>query len=207
MRIEPKSARQLAIPALVAVAMMAAGATAVVLSERYLAKTRAERLAAAEERRGALDKLSRATSEEREIRDKLVDYRRLLDRGVIGDEQRLDWVETIAQIKTARKIADIKYSISPQRAFDVPGAGAAGGDVEFRISELKLDLQLLHEGDLMVFLDDLQRQLKTHVMVRSCSLQRLDRSGTAVPTGATPRLRADCVVDLLTIRDRKLKLG
>jgi hypothetical protein len=205
MKLEAKSARQLALPAVAAIAMIVAGAAAVFLSNMYLAKARAERLAAAEDRRAAQDKLARATSEEREIREKLVDYKRLLERGIIGDEQRLDWVDTIGQIKAARRIHDIKYSIAPQKAYEVHGAGPTGGDVEFRVSELKLEMQLLHEEDMLGFLEDLQRQLKTHVMVRSCSVQRLDRPGGFERSGVTPRLRAECAVDLLTIRDRKLK--
>lgn len=206
MKIEGKSARKLALPAVAAVAMLVAGVVGVFMSNMYLKAVRIERQAAADERRAAQDKLSRATQEEREIRDKLVDYRRLLERGIIGDEQRLDWVDTISQIKAARRIYDIKYAISPQKTFDVPGAAAAGGDVEFRVSELKLDMQLLHEEDMLAFLDDLQRQLKTHVMVRSCAVQRLDRGGVERP-GAGPRLRAECYVDLVTIRDRKLKVS
>ena len=206
MKIEAASARRLTLPALLAVGMVAAGAAAVGVAEFYLKKTRVERQAAADERSAALEKLSRATTEERDIRERLVDYRKLLERGVIGDEQRLDWVETIGQIKTARKIYDIKYAIAPQKAFEIAGA-TAGGDVDFRVSELKLDLQLLHEEDLLNFLDDLQRQLKTHVMVRSCSIQRLDRGAAAASERGpvAPRLRADCIVDLVTIRDRKLK--
>jgi hypothetical protein len=206
MKLEGKSARRLAMPAAAAVAMLVAGVVGVAMSNVYLQKARVERQAAADERRAAQDKLSRATQEEREIREKLVDYRRLLDRGIIGDEQRLDWVDTIGQIKAARRIYDIKYAISPQKTFDVPGAAASGGDVEFRVSELKLDMMLLHEEDMLAFLDDLQRQLKTHVMVRSCSMQRLDRGGLDRP-GSGPRLRAECYVDLVTIRDRKLKLS
>ncbi len=207
MKIERKAAQQLAFPALIAVAMLAGGIAAVGASEHYLRKVRVERQAAADERRAAQDKLARATSEEREIREKLVDYRRLLERGIIGDEQRLDWVDTIGQIKTARRIHDIKYSISPQRAFEIPGGAASGGDVEFRVSELKLEMQLLHEEDLLVFLEDLRRQLKTHVMVRSCAMTRTERAGGFERSGASPRLRADCLVDLVTIRDRKLKIS
>lgn len=207
MRLDAKTLRPLALPALAATAMLAAGVAAVVASNHLLAKARAERQTAAEDRRAAQDKLARATTEEREIREKLVDYRRLLDRGIIGDEQRLDWVDTISQIKNARRVHDIKYTIAPQKAYEVQGAGPAGGEVEFRVSELKLDMQLLHEEDMLAFLEDLQDQLKTHVMVRSCAVQRLDRSAAIERTGTSPRLRAECLVDLITIRDRKLKLS
>lgn len=207
MKVEPRTARALTLPAIAAAAMMALGVAAVFASNHFLGMVRSERQAAADERRAAQEKLARATSEEREIRDKLVDYKKLLERGIVGDEQRLDWVDTIGQIKAARKIYDIKYAISPQKSFEIQGGGPAGGDVEFRVSELKLDMQLLHEEDMLAFLEDLQRQLKTHVMVRSCSMQRLDRGGGFERSGANPRLRADCLIDLVTIRDRKLKLS
>jgi hypothetical protein len=200
--MEKRSAQRLLGPGALAFLMLAAGVIAVVVAEKYLASTRLDRQSAAEERRSAQEKLSRATSEEREIREKLVDYRGLLARGVIGDEQRLDWVETIARIKDTRKIPDIRYNIAPQRAFDLPGV-APGGDVEFRVSELRLNMQVLHEEDVLNVIDDLQRLLKTHVMVRSCRIDRADR--TAADRGAAARLRAECVLDLVTIRDRKLK--
>jgi hypothetical protein len=145
-----------------------------------------------------------ATDEEREIREKLVDYRKLLARGVIGDERRLDWVETIGQIKNENKLAEIRYQIEPQRTLDLPGVSPSSG-VEFRVSALKVEMQLLHEGDLLVFIDGLRSKLKAHVLVRSCSVQRLDRSGQ--DRGIAPHLRAECVIDLVTIRDKQLKSG
>jgi len=66
---------------------------------------------------------------------------------------------------------------------------------------MRLELPLLHEGDLFAFLGDLSRALKSHVLLRSCSIQRADRG--AGDRGLSPRLRADCVLDLVTIRDKR----
>ncbi len=38
-------------------------------------------------------RLSRATEEEREISLNILQYRRLAQRGIIGDEHRLDWIK------------------------------------------------------------------------------------------------------------------
>jgi len=202
MKVPGGTLRPLYLPLAVAIGLVAAGIAVVVATNHYLDRARLQHRIALTDRQAIQNKLSRATDEEREIREKLVDYRRLLARGVIGDEQRLDWVEAIGQIKTDRKLFEIKYQIEPQRTLELPGL-TPGADVEFRVSPLKVEMQLLHEGDLFVFLDDLRRNLKSHVMVRECSMQRLDRS--TVEKGVVPRLRAACTIDLVTIRDKQLK--
>ncbi len=201
MKLQRHVVKQLVAPMLMALLLVGSGIIAVIGAGGFLAQMRLERAAAQSERRSAQEKLSRATEEEREIRDKIVDYRRLLERGVIGDEQRLDWVETIGQIKASRKVFDIKYAISPQRPLELSGTAGAS-DVELRVSDLKLDMQLLHEDDLLQVLDDLRNLLKTHVMVRACNVERIP--GATAERGTGPRLSASCTLELVTIRDRRL---
>jgi hypothetical protein len=202
MKLPPKSGQRLVVPAIVAVVLAAAGATAVFLVQQIVQQTRAEQKTAAAERQNAQNRLARATDEEREIREKLVDYRKLRERGVIGDEQRLEWVERIAEIKARRKLFDVRYTIEPQRPAEYPGIAGAG-DVEFLVSTMKVDLALLHEDDLFRFLEDLRGALGSHVLVRSCSMRRIERGGAE--RGLTPRLRAECAIDLVTIRDKNAK--
>ncbi|MCG6875847.1 MAG: hypothetical protein LJE97_12220 [Betaproteobacteria bacterium] len=194
--------KRLYLPLAIAVILVGIGVAAVIVAKQYLDQTRVQYKIAVADRQAIQTKLSRATEEEREIREKLVDYRRLLARGVIGDERRLEWVETIGQIKNEHKLFEIKYRIDPQRKLDLPGV-TSSSEVEFRVSALKVEMQLLHEGDLLAFLDGLRSKLKAHVLVRSCSIERVNRSGQ--DRGISPRLRANCVIDLVTIRDRQLK--
>lgn len=202
MKLPPGAVRRLTVPGIVAAALIAGGAAAVILTQRLVQKAAGEQQTAAAERQSAQSKLDRATDEEREIRDRLVDYRKLLDRGVIGDEQRLDWVDRIGEIKTARKLFDVRYSIDAQKPVDYPGLAGAG-DVEFMASPMKLEMSLLHEEDLFRFLEDLRRALSAHVVVKSCTLQRTDRG--ASDRGVGPRLQAACDIDLVTIRDRQMR--
>jgi hypothetical protein len=202
MKLPGSAGKRLVVPGIVAAALVAGGAVAVILSQQLVRKADAERQTAAAERQAAQDRLARANDEEREIRSRLVDYRKLLDRGVIGDEQRLEWVDRIAEIKAARKLFDVRYTIEAQRPVEYPGV-AGGGDVEFLASAMKLDMALLHEEDLFRFLDDLRRALSAQVVIRSCTLQRGERG--APERGLAPRLNAACDIDLVTIRDRKMR--
>ncbi|MCX7891179.1 MAG: hypothetical protein N2544_02260 [Burkholderiales bacterium] len=200
MKLEQGTGKQLLGPIAIALGLAAAGAAALYFSQQWLARTAAAEKALRAERVAMQEKFARATEEEREIREKLAAYNQLVERGIVGEEQRLDWVDAIAQIKTERKLFEVKYSIEPQRALDLPGVKGTP-DVEFRASRMRLELPLLHEGDLFVFLGDLSRALRSHVLVRSCSIQRIDRA--AVDRGLSPRLRADCSLDLVTIRDQR----
>jgi len=202
MKLPPNAGQRLILPGLVAVALIVAGVVAAMAANGMITKARAEWSAAKSEREQAQAKLARATDEERDIREKLVDYRKLLDRGMIGEEKRLDWIDRIGAIKAARKLFDVKYSIEPQRTVDYPGVGGKG-NVEFLASTMKLNMLLLHEEDLLRFIGDLQEGLSAYVIVRTCSIDR----ALSAPTerGLATQLRANCEIDLVTIRDRQVK--
>jgi len=201
MKLPPKTAQRLAGPAIVAIALIAAGAVAAGIASELVGKARAEQLQAKAEREAEQNKLTRATDEEREIREKLVDYRRLVERGLVGEERRLDWVDQINAIRTARKLLNVTYSIDPQRPVDYPGLGGAG-EVEFLASPMRLDMSLLHEEDLLRFIGDLRNAISAYVVVRSCTMERLADAPSS-DRELAPRLRATCELDLVTIRDKR----
>jgi len=200
MKLPPKTAQRIAGPAIVAVALIAAGAAAVAVTNQLLTAARAEQQAVRAERAAEQNKLVRATDEAREIRERLVDYRRLVDRGIVGEERRLDWVDRINAIKAARKLSEVKYSIGPQRPAEYPGI-TGGGEVEVLASPMQLSMALLHEEDLFGFIGDLRSALSALVVVKACSIERTGEAAKA--RGIAPRLRALCELDLVTIRDKR----
>jgi len=200
MKLPPKTGQRIAGPAIVAVALIAAGAVAVAVTNQLLTAARAEQQTVRAERAAEQNKLVRATDEAREISERLVDYRRLVDRGIVGEERRLDWVDRINAIKAARKLSEVKYSIGPQRPAEHPGI-TGGGEVEFLASPMQLNMALLHEEDLFGFIGDLRSGLSALVVVKACSIERTGEAAKA--RGLAPRLRALCELDLVTIRDKR----
>ena len=68
---------------------------------------------------------------------------------------------------------------------------------------MKVDLALLHEEDLLRFLADLRQSGNAFYSVRKCALSR---TGQALGGATmTPRLSAQCEIDLSTIIDRAAK--
>lgn len=203
MTVEKDALKRLVAPTLTAIGLTVFGVAGWLASKEWLDKVRVQQQTLRGERAGVQEKLARATEEEREIREKVAAYNRLVERGIIGDERRLDWVDAIAAIKANRRLFEVKYSIEPQRPLDLAGVKGAG-DVEMLASRMRVELPLLHEGDLLAFLSDLERSLSAYVLMRSCTLQRADK--TALDRATAPRLKADCIIDLVTVRDRQRKV-
>ena len=202
MNIERDDLKRLRMPLAAAIVLLALGAACLITSGYFLDAAKAAQGATKQSRVAAQERVSRVSEEEREIRDNLVYYEQMRQRGVVGEQSRLDWIESIARIKNERKLFEIKYNFEAQKPLDYPGLVATAG-AEFVVSRLKLDMLLLHEGDLLNFLADLQASIKAHVSVRSCNVIRVERGAAPSATSLQPRLRAECQVDLVSVRGIK----
>lgn len=180
---------------LVATTLVAAAAMGAV--EVLSRKIERDYKAALAQRDEARARLSRAHDDQREIGAKIARYQDILARGRTQPERRLEWVETLDNIKTTRRLLDLSYEIAPQGPLD-PKVPISGG-FEFRTSPMKLDLPLLHEDDLLGLLADLSRQTQALVSVRSCRIGR--DTGDAGQSGGA-LLKAACELDWITLQEK-----
>ncbi|HET7200357.1 MAG TPA: hypothetical protein VFI80_06035 [Burkholderiales bacterium] len=202
MNVTRDDLKRLRMPLASAIALLALGAACLITSSHYLDAARAAQDATRLSRVAAQERVSRVSEEERGIREDLVYYEQMRQHGIIGEQSRLDWIETIAKIKNERKLFEIRYNFEAQKPLDYPGF-AATGPAEFVVSRLRLNMLLLHEGDLLNFLADLQANIKAHVSVRSCTVARIAPGATPSSTALQPRLRTECQVDLISIKGVK----
>lgn len=175
-----------------ALLMITLGATGVHLALASARQARAEQSAAQRQRDEIDGKLRRVRSEEAEIKQKSALFSRLQRRGMIGEEQRLDWVELLKSIRDRHRLLDLRYEIAPQRALDAQ----PGGTLSFYASAMKIELKLLHEEDLTRLLGDLQQQAGPLIQVKSCKVSRLPRASG----DSAAQLQAACQIDWITLR-------
>jgi DNA-binding SARP family transcriptional activator len=201
MRFTREELRRLLAPLAIAMALVLAGAAFIWSANGALAAAQRQLLAAQAERRQNAERLARIAEEEREVSQKIDLYRRLKNLNILGDEQRLEWADAMTRIRTQRELLDLRYSVERQKLmFSAAGKPA---NVDFYSSTMKVDLALLHEEDLLRFLADLRQSGNAFYSVRRCDLTR---TGQAVGGATmTPRLRALCDIDLITIVDRAAK--
>lgn len=141
-------------------------------------------------------RLARANDDEREIRGKIARYQEILARGRTAPERRLEWVETLQSIKESRRLLGLEYEVAPQKRLDEKATPVAGYD--FFVSQMKLEMPLLHENDLLGLIEDLAAQVEALVSVRRC---RLDRLPGPVQRNS-PALKAQCDIDWITLQEK-----
>lgn len=142
-------------------------------------------------------KYRRTLEEQRLMEVYRVEYERLQAEGVIGDEQRLTWIEAIRDINKILKLPEFQYSIDPQEAYLRPEMGKADR-VERHASPMQLDLGLIHEGDLLAVLEGLRAGARGLFTVESCELTR--RGAPSRPPGSREaNLGAACELQWLTV--------
>lgn len=128
-------------------------------------------------------------------------YNDLLASGFVGEERRIEWIENLRQIHAQHRLFSIDYSIGLQENYK-PSFLSNLGNFKLNRSVMKLNLDMLHEGDLLVLLDGLQEQT-TPFIVRDCEITR--PIGAVMNTrNMTANLKAACEIDWLTLRDPQL---
>jgi hypothetical protein len=131
----------------------------------------------------------------------LPEYNTLLSDGFIGEERRIEWIERLRQIHSQYNLFSIDYSIGQQEKY-TPSFVANMGNHVMNRSVMELQLDMLHEGDLINLLQDLHENTPPF-MVRECEITR--PIGAEVNTKkVAANLKADCEIDWITLRDPEL---
>lgn len=127
-------------------------------------------------------------------------YQRLIREGFIGEERRIEWVDTLRSIHQEHKLFGIQYTIGAQESYSLP-IPVNVGPFPLHRSVMKLELAMLHEGDLLVLLDGLSALKNTPFVLRQCEV--IKRTGATFDR-YTPNMQANCELDWLTVREPKV---
>jgi len=189
----------LAVAAVAFVMLLAAGLALLWTARQALAHDQRRLALAQADRRHVAERLLRIAHAEREVRDHVELYQRLKDLRILGSERRLEWVEALTRIRAERELLDLRYQVERQKVLKTLPGSPAG--LELRSSSMRVELALLHEGDLLRFLEDLRTSGNAYYSVRHCTITR---AGPAPSTGSiAPRLRGACQIDLITLSEGK----
>ena len=148
----------------------------------------------------ARTRLQRSGDEKQIIVRQLPSYSNLERIGFVGEEQRLNWVEGLRLSNQQSQLFGVSYQIGAQQPY--PFASELNpGQLTIHHSLMKINFNLLHEGDLMRLLSTLGKQGAGFFSVNQC---QMDRSGTANITAGSavryqPNLRAECDLSWMTV--------
>jgi hypothetical protein len=133
--------------------------------------------------------------------DLLEQYRTLFigykSTGLVGDERRLSWIESLKRTNARIRLPLMKYQLRPQEKFERPGLTLKRG-VELSSAPMLLNMDLLHEEDILTVFETLRLSIKNLFTVDSCVLSRKGAVGGTLDTQKA-NLSANCVIRWLTI--------
>lgn len=201
MKLSGADWQALRYPLLALLAALLLGAALVFFTRQGLNQAGAQLAKQEQALREARDRLHKSGEE----KDKILRYRAayidLQQRGFVGEEQRINWVDALRAASLNLKMFGVSYQIEAQQPYGAP-LGMDVSPYRVRQSVMKISLGLLHEEDLMRFMQALTAQQAGIFMLRECSLQR-QGAGRAESLKVQPNLQADCSLAWLSISEAK----
>lgn len=191
---------------LVFLLVLGLGGILIVASKNFTEKAQRDRQEAQRQLREARIQLATAEADRENMRDYMLEYNALLSRNVIGNDRRLDWVEGLSRISRHDKpqaAINFTYSILPQKAFSSAPV-LDGGNFEINRSDMALQFDLLHEGQLITFFDMLRSDISGWYILDKCVLERSVVVQEGGGFGVSKQLRAECAGGWITLRDRRM---
>lgn len=107
--------------------------------------------------------------EEKLIKKYYPRFVQLYNQGVIGKEHRLNWIEVLRSAGEAIMLPSLSYEIKSQNIY-TPAFSVNLGRYQIFSSEMSLEMQLLHEGDLFSLLKSLDKNAKGRYSISRCSM-------------------------------------
>jgi hypothetical protein len=177
------------------------GAALVFFTHQWLDKSRN----AFEQQQNALQDARSRLHKSGDEKDRILRYRGnfidLQQRGFIGEEQRINWVDALRAASLQLKMFGVSYQIEAQQAYKSPAVTDAG-PYRLRQSVMKINMGLLHEEDLPRFISTLTALDAGFFITRECDLQRQGFSRNE-NIGVQPHLNAECSLAWLTMSEGK----
>jgi len=174
------------------------GAVLIYVSDGVLTKAQQSKILADREWSEALRKLERTKNEQEDLQGYYHQYQNLVEQNVIGQERRLDWIETIEKIRNQLNIFSVKYKLEPQETLNLEN-NSTSNSFDLHRSNMTLDFSLLHEGQLLNFFDALSEEAKGMYLLESCTLTRND---LVRQLRFVPNLQAECTLGWITLNEK-----
>ena len=143
------------------------------------------------------EKYRAAQEDQRLLQSYYTPYKKLVHQGMIGEEHRLYWVEILRNIAGALKLKKVSYRIEPQQAFSAEYLDDIG-DINVYSSRMFIKMDLLHEGDLLYVVDQLNAKAPGSFHVSSCKIKRLQQKFTY--HASNTNMMAECELLLFTLK-------
>lgn len=117
--------------------------------------------------------INQDASQSREIVDANIEtYQALRTAGVVGDTQRLQWIELTQELSKHLGIPLIDFTLDSTEAMDGVNSVYWNSELSMQLTPMTLEINLRHEGEFFEFMEGLRLNAKGIFSIDSCDLRR-----------------------------------
>lgn len=127
-------------------------------------------------------------------------------QGIIGEEDRVTWVENLARQARERHFISLTYSVVPPDVMQSKLFGKMNG-AELFGSAMKVEMGLLHEEELMELMAGLRSEAKGLFSIQECLVERKGKDGHLDHTGEVANFSGNCQLMWYTIKGKDKRWG
>ncbi len=154
-----------------------------------------EKVLAENRLRSIQNRYQQAKDRERLMKEYRQKFTLLEKTNIVGEENRLDWVDQLDRIVKERRIPYIKYRVLQQQQFTDRKLLSRYPFVDVYQSAMELDMALLHEGDLYSLINGLDNKAKGLFDIQECVIQRADiKQVSALDSIGDRNFKAKCIL-------------
>lgn len=127
------------------------------------------------------------------------------NRGIIGSEKRLNWIETLQAAGENIKLPNMRYQIDSRKPYE-PDYELNTGEYDLYATNMKLNLGLLHEIDLAKLITELNKDASGLFNIKRCRFNRTNKTIEIDPEKSN--ISADCELQWysLNLTNEEIKL-
>jgi len=135
-------------------------------------------------------------------------FTQLEKSGIVGKEDRLNWVDTIENITSHHKIPYLKYHIDKRQALSSNHLARKYPGIDLFKSTMKLQMQLLHEGDLYTIINSLHHKARGLFDIKSCAIIRnTTQTESLIESTTNKNFSAKCELNWYTMQKKSSRLA
>lgn len=130
------------------------------------------------------------------LRTTIDDYVEYMDRGYVGEPQRLQWAESFREVAGELDLPGVEFTLESSKVTEQYIDPFWHPELKIRATGMKVTMQLRHEGSLYEFLEEVAARANGIYSIDSCGFRWLDAS---VEEFRTTRLRGECQLTWYTV--------
>lgn len=174
----------------------------VIGSHIYLDEMNSEKQKASRDMHKWQSKINTSIENNQIIDEFEANFIRLVNQGVVGNEERLSWFETVQNTAGKRGMPSVKYSVSSQEKLDYKNIQREFPGINVYKTTMTLNMKIGHEGDLFVLLNNLEKANGLYAVDR-CDIEKIN----ITKAESLNNMKAYCELGWYTLRSASEKTG